>query len=72
MKLDEDDFINQYFGMELLETLIPPPIEQINVIMHNSTTNDVTVAVTLPSDLQKFSNHLKFNVKLKALDENET
>lgn len=72
MKIGEDEFINQYFGMELLETLIPPPVEQINVIMHNSTTNDATVALKLSSDLEKISNHLKFNIMLKALDESET
>lgn len=72
MKVEEDEFLSQYFEMELLETLIPSPIENISVIMHNRTSNDVTIALTLPSDLEKIASHLKFNVMLKALDESET
>lgn len=72
VKIGGDEFLNQNFKIKLLETLIPPPVEKINVILLNSTTNDVSVALTLPSDFLQISNHLKFNVMLKAVDENET
>lgn len=64
--------LSENFEIELLEALIPPPVENINVIPQNSTSNDVIVTLTLPRDLQKVSNHLKYSIMIKAQDENDT
>lgn len=73
MKTSTDEFLIQTFHMNLLEALIPPPVEDIEVINQNNTkTNDVVVVLKLPRDLEKVSSHLMFDIRLKARDENDS
>lgn len=69
MKIPEEEFLTENYHFELLEALTPSPVENIEV---NATSNAASVILTLPVDLKNVTNHLMFNVRIKAKDESDS
>lgn len=63
---------DQDYSMKLLEILTPKEVQSLKVRNNLTTHNRAIVTFTIPKEIEKASQHLTFDVRLKLAEDDET